>query len=60
MECSSPHSHWSLRCHLSEMDLTRQRPVTFLRGEMCAAMLQGKEELGQERQDCRSVISRYS
>ena len=31
------------RCHLSQMDLTRQRLVTFLRGEMCAAVLQGVE-----------------
>jgi len=41
-----------------EMDLTRQRLVTFLRGEMCAAVLQGVEAPGQKREDCRSVISR--
>jgi hypothetical protein len=40
VECSSPNSQRSARCHLSEMDLTRQRLVTFLRGEMCAAVLQ--------------------
>src|ERR1700690_2994967 len=39
--CSSPNSQRSARCHLSEMDLTRQRLVTFLREEMCAAVLQG-------------------
>ena len=43
MECSSPNSQRSARCHLSEMDLTRQRLVTLLRGEMCAAVLQGVE-----------------
>src|SRR6202162_3699154 len=30
-----PNSQRSARCHLSEMDLTRQGLVTFLRGEMC-------------------------
>ena len=29
MECLSPNSQRSARCHLSEMDLTRQRLVTF-------------------------------
>ena len=41
MGCSSPNSQRSARCYLSEMDLTRQRLVTFQRGEMCAAVLQG-------------------
>src|SRR5882724_10688016 len=41
--CSSPNSQ---RCHLSEMYLTRQRLVTFLRDEMCAAVLQGVEAPG--------------
>jgi hypothetical protein len=58
MECSSPNSQRSARCHLSEMDLTRQRLVTFLRVEMCAAVLQGVEAPGQKREDRRSVISR--
>ena len=40
---SSPNSQRSARCHLSEIDLTRQRLVTFLREEMCAAVLQGVE-----------------
>ena len=57
MECSSPNSQRSARCHLSEMDLTRQRVVTFLRGEMCAAVLQGVEAPGQKREDWRSVVS---
>jgi hypothetical protein len=39
-------------------DLTRQRLVTFLREEMCAAVLQGMEAQGQKREDCRSVIGR--
>jgi hypothetical protein len=34
MECSSPNSQRDARCHLSEMELTRQRLVTFLREEM--------------------------
>jgi hypothetical protein len=46
--CSSPNSQRRARCHLSEMGLTRQRLVTFLRGEMCAAVLQGVEEPGQK------------
>jgi hypothetical protein len=37
VECSSPDSQLSARCHLGGMDLTRQRLVTLLRGEMCAA-----------------------
>src|SRR6266478_3086554 len=31
VECSSPNSQRSARCHLSEMDLTRQRLVTFVK-----------------------------
>ena len=58
MECSSSNSQRSAKCHLSEMELTRQRLVTFLRGEMCAAVLHGVEAPGQKREDCRSVISR--
>ncbi len=58
MECSRPNSPRSARCHLSEVDLTRQRLVTLLREGMCAAVLQGVEAPGQEREDCRSVISR--
>src|SRR5712692_10963481 len=58
VECSSPDSQRSARCHLSEMDLTRQRLVTFLPGEMCAAARQGVEEPGQKLEDCRSVVSR--
>jgi len=54
--CSSPNSQ---RCHLSEMYLTRQRLVTFLRDEMCAAVLQGVEAPGSKREDCRSVISTF-
>jgi hypothetical protein len=38
--CSSPNSQRSPRCHWSEMDLTCQRLVTFLRGETCAGVLQ--------------------
>ena len=57
MECSSPNSQRSARCHLSEMDLTRQRIVTFLREEMCVAVLQGAEALGQKRKDWRNVVS---
>jgi hypothetical protein len=56
VECSSPNSQRSARCHLSEMDLTRQRLVTFLREEMCAAVLQGVEAPDQKRKDWRSVI----
>ena len=58
MECSRPSSQRSARCHLSEMDLTRQSLVTFLRGEVRAAVLQGVEVPGQKREDCRSVIDR--
>jgi len=36
------------RCHLSEVGLTRQRLVTFLRREMCAAVREGVEESGLE------------
>jgi hypothetical protein len=36
VECSSPDSQRIAGCHLSEMDLTRQRLVTFPREEMCA------------------------
>ncbi len=43
---------------LSEMELTRQRLVTFLRGQMCAALLQEVEAPDRKREDCRSVISR--
>src|SRR5882757_685595 len=56
-ECSSPNSQRSARCHLSEMDLTRQRLVTFLREGMRAAVLQGVEAPGQKREDWRSVVS---
>jgi hypothetical protein len=38
--CPNQNSQRSPRCHLSEMDLTRQRLVTFLRGEKCAGVLQ--------------------
>ena len=38
-------------------DLTRQRLVTLLREEMCAAVLQGVEAAGQKREDWRSVVS---
>jgi hypothetical protein len=54
-----PNSQRSARCHLSEMDLTRQRLVTFLRGEMCEAVEQGVEARGRKREDRRSAISRY-
>jgi hypothetical protein len=47
--CSSPNSQRSARCHLSEMDLTRQRLVTFPREEMRAVVLQGREAPGQKR-----------
>jgi hypothetical protein len=43
VDCSSPHSKWSARCHLSEKDLTRQRLVTFLPQEIRPAVLQGVE-----------------
>jgi hypothetical protein len=59
VECSSQNSRRSARCHLSEMNLTRQRLVTFLRGEMCAAVQQGVEAPSRKREDCRSVIRRY-
>jgi hypothetical protein len=39
------------------MDLTRQRLVTFPQKEMRVAVLQGVEAPGEEREDCRSVIS---
>jgi len=55
--CLSPNSQLSAKCHLSEMDLTRQRLVTFLREEMCVAVLQGVEAPGQKRKDWRSVVS---
>jgi len=38
-----PNSQRSARCHLSEMDVTRQRLITFLRVEMCGAVQQGVE-----------------
>jgi len=38
-------------------DLTRQRLVTLLREEMCAAVLQGVEAAGQKREDWKSVVS---
>ena len=58
MGCLSPNSQLSAKCHLSEMDLTRQRLVTFLREEVCVAVLQGVEAPGQKWEDCRNVISR--
>jgi len=39
MECSSRNSRRGARCHLSGMDLTRQRLVMFPRGGMYAAVL---------------------
>ena len=54
MECSSPNSQRDARCHLSEMELTRQRLVTFLREEMCAAVMQAVEAPGQKCGDCRA------
>jgi hypothetical protein len=58
VECSSPTSERSARCHLSELDLTRQRLVTLPREEMREAVLRGVEAPGQKREGCRSVISR--
>ncbi len=59
MGCSSPNSQRSARCHLSEMDLTRQRLVTFLREEMCVAVLQGVEAPGQKREDWQSLTAHH-
>jgi hypothetical protein len=56
VECSSPGSQRSARCHLSETDLTRQRLVTFLLEEMRAAVLQEMGALGQKQEGWRSVI----
>jgi hypothetical protein len=41
VECSNSNSQPSARCHLSEMDLTRQRRVTFPREEMLEAYGRG-------------------
>ncbi len=57
MECSRPNSQRSARCHLSEMDLTRQRLVTFLREEMCAAVLQGSGSAGPRSGKTVEVLS---
>jgi len=57
VECSRPNSQRSARCHLSEMDLTRQRLVTFLREEMCAAVLQGSGSAGPRSGKTVEVLS---
>jgi len=59
VECSSPNSQRSAKCHSSEMDLTRQRLVTFLGEKMRTAVLQGVEAPGQKREDWRSVVSQW-
>ncbi len=60
MECSSQNAQRSARCHSSEMDLTRQRLVTFLGEEMRAAVLQGVEapgpEAGRLEKCCQPVV----
>ena len=43
-----PNSQRSARCHLSEMNLTRQGLVTFLREEMREAVQLGVESRGPE------------
>ena len=53
MECPSGNLRRSAKCHLNELDLTRQRLVTFPRQEMREAALQEAEAPGQEREDWR-------
>ena len=53
----NPNSQRSVRCHLSEMDLTRQRLVTFLREEMCAAAAAGSGSAGPRSGRTGKVLS---